>query len=157
MRRHTREDITGYAVKDFARNLISKLVTYILNKDFEQDTNRIRESLYEIKRIINRSYDTKDVTIEELKTRLKALEDDAPWADDFEEPVATRLDFEDELFKFMSEIELCEEDKPLIRIATAHPAYKSFSRAYCMYEPEADELQIVRAFVRTMAPYMEEE
>ena len=101
--------------------------------------------------------ETETASIEDLKRRLDELEYDIPYAGEFEEPMPTRLGFEDELFTYMSEIELCEEDEPLIRIATNHPTYRAFARNYRRHEPEADELQTVKAFVRTMASYAKED
>ncbi len=127
----------------------------ILAKDEE-----LGEIKAEFKQIISGEDDTEepeDLTIEYLKSRLSELENYMPEADEFEEPIATRLSYDDDLFTYMAGIDICEEDEPLIRIARNHPAYNSFSRRYHTHEPEAGELQTVKAFIRTMASYAEEE
>lgn len=117
----------------------------ILAKDEE-----LGEIKAEFRQIISGEDDTEeseDLTIEYLKSRCS----------EFEEPIATRLSYDDDLFTYMAGIDICEEDESLIRIARNHPAYNSFSRRYHTHEPEAGELQTVKAFIRTMASYAEED
>lgn len=143
-----------------------------INRVFNEQEEEAERLVREQAQFSDEINSAEETTIEELRARLEALKADVPYVSEyedpkttsfkdhedelyiseFEEPMATRFDFEDRLFAFMSEIELCEEDEPLIRIATNHPAYKSFAKTYRMYEIGADELQTVRAFVRAMAP-----
>lgn len=163
-----RKESIGHPIRGIARKLLLMLAIYIMSKDIQQDAEH-ENIVDKIEHIMDEAEDiayrirklellrdepdnTEESPLEELKARLNALEGDEPYVSEFEEPVATRIDFEDEIFTFMSEIDLCEEDEQLIKIATNHPLYKSFAKTYRKHEPEASELQTVRAFVRTMAP-----
>lgn len=166
-----RKESMGHPIRGIARKLLLMLALYIMSKDIQQNAkhenivdkiehimDEAEDIAYRIRKLEllrNETDNAEENPLEELKARLKALEGDEPYVSEFEEPVATRIDFEDEIFTFMSEIDLCEEDEQLIKIATNHPAYKSFAKTYRRYETGADEIQTVRAFVRAMAPPIE--
>ena len=120
----------------------------------EDDIEAVRSFLEE--------YDIESATdLDELRARLEELEGVCSetkhvYEDELEEPKAPQYNFEDEMFSYLAIRDSFDEDDPLVRCATHHPMYGSFRRRYLDYSPEAAEQDVIRAFVRMMAPLEEE-
>lgn len=167
--------IVGVAVGGLIAHYAPELGKLKADKIIEQD-EELKQIKSDFKRIINVEADIEcarkileenDVDemddenpLENLRARLEALEGDIE--DDrhhleLEEEDPKESRFEDELFSFLAEVELNDQDDVFVRLAKNHPAYKSFARVYWESEPEADDLQVVKAFARAMAPHSGEE